>query len=44
MIRMLEDWYPYYSGFFLYYPSRRQLPTALRAFVDFVRNGDVYRS
>ncbi len=44
MIRMLEDWCPYYSGFFLYYPSRRQLPTALRAFVDFVRNGDVYRS
>ncbi|MGM4980503.1 MULTISPECIES: hypothetical protein [Rhizobium] len=44
MIRMLEDWCPYYSGFFLYYPSRRQLPTALRAFVDFVRNGDVYWS
>ncbi|MDE1993818.1 MAG: LysR family transcriptional regulator [Rhizobiaceae bacterium] len=37
LIRVLEDWCPYYPGFFLYYPSRRQLPTALRAFVDFVR-------
>lgn len=38
LIRVLEDWCPYYPGFFLYYPSRRQLPTALRAFVDFVKN------
>jgi DNA-binding transcriptional LysR family regulator len=37
LIRVLEDWCPYYPGFFLYYPSRRQLPTALRAFVDFVK-------
>jgi hypothetical protein len=28
-----------YPGYFLYYPSRRQLPGALRAFVDFVRAG-----
>ncbi len=35
--RVLEDWCPYYSGFYLYYPQRRQLPSALRAFVDFVR-------
>jgi len=39
LIRVLEDWCPYYSGFYLYYPSRRQLPAALRAFVDFVRMG-----
>lgn len=38
LIRVLEDWCPYYPGFFLYYPSRRQLPTALRAFVDFVKS------
>ncbi|WP_037153425.1 LysR family transcriptional regulator [Rhizobium freirei] len=44
LIRILEDWCPYYPGFFLYYPSRRQLPTALRAFVDFVKAGDVKRS
>jgi DNA-binding transcriptional LysR family regulator len=37
LIRVLEDWCPYYPGFFLYYPSRRQLPTALRAFVDFMK-------
>ena len=24
-------------GFFLYYPSRRQMPAALHAFVDFLR-------
>jgi DNA-binding transcriptional LysR family regulator len=37
LLRVLEDWCPYYPGFFLYYPSRRQLPTALRAFIDFVK-------
>ena len=37
LIRVLADWCPYYPGFFLYYPSRRQLPAALRAFVDFAR-------
>lgn len=37
LIRVLEDWCPYYSGFYLYYPSRRQMPAALRAFVDFVK-------
>ena len=37
LIRVLEDWYPFYPGFFLYYPSRRQLPAAFRAFVDFVK-------
>ncbi len=37
LVRVLEDWCPYYPGFFLYYPSRRQLPAALRSFVDFIR-------
>jgi len=37
LVRVLEDWCPYYSGFYLYYPSRRQMPAPLRAFVDFVR-------
>lgn len=37
LVRVLEDWCPYYPGFYLYYPSRRQLPAALRAFVDFAR-------
>lgn len=38
LVRVLEDWCPAYPGFFLYYPSRRQLPTALRAFIDFIRS------
>lgn len=37
LVRVLEDWCPDYPGFFLYYPSRRQLPGPLRAFLDFVR-------
>jgi DNA-binding transcriptional LysR family regulator len=37
LVRLLEDWCPYYPGFFLYYPGRRQLPAALRAFVDFIK-------
>ncbi len=38
LVRVLEDWCPPYAGFYLYYPGRRQLPSALRAFVDFVRS------
>jgi DNA-binding transcriptional LysR family regulator len=38
LVRVLEDWCPFYSGFYLYYPSRRQLPAALRAFVDLIKN------
>ncbi|WP_342360037.1 LysR family transcriptional regulator [Terrarubrum flagellatum] len=37
LLRALGDWCPFYPGFFLYYPSRRQLPAALRAFIDFAR-------
>jgi DNA-binding transcriptional LysR family regulator len=37
LVRVLADWCPAYPGFFLYYPSRRQLPSALRAFIDFTR-------
>jgi DNA-binding transcriptional LysR family regulator len=40
LIRVLEDWCPYYPGFFIYYPGRRQMPAALRAFVDFAKSGD----
>jgi DNA-binding transcriptional LysR family regulator len=35
--RVLAGWSPSFPGFFLYYPSRRQMPAPLRAFVDFVR-------
>ncbi|GGF07840.1 LysR family transcriptional regulator [Aliidongia dinghuensis] len=39
LVRVLEDWCPAYPGFFLYYPSRRQLSAALRAFIEFARRG-----
>ncbi|PJI96120.1 LysR family transcriptional regulator [Acidovorax sp. 69] len=34
---VLQEWWPKFSGPFLYYPGRRLLPAPLRAFVDFVR-------
>ncbi|MBS7541679.1 LysR family transcriptional regulator [Ancylobacter oerskovii] len=39
LVRVLEDWCPHYPGFYLYYPSRRQMPAPLRAFIDFSRGG-----
>jgi DNA-binding transcriptional LysR family regulator len=37
LVRILEDWSPSYPGFYLYYPSRRQAPPALRALVEFLK-------
>jgi DNA-binding transcriptional LysR family regulator len=37
LVRVLEDWCPPYPGFFLYYPSRRQLPAALAALIETLR-------
>jgi len=34
---LLERWWLRFPGPFLYYPSRRLMPAALRAFVDFIR-------
>jgi len=36
LVSMLDDWTPPFPGFHLYYPSRRQMPPPLRAFVDFI--------
>jgi DNA-binding transcriptional LysR family regulator len=36
LVTVLKDWTPPFPGFYLYYPSRRQMPPALRAFVDFI--------
>jgi DNA-binding transcriptional LysR family regulator len=38
LVRLLEDWCPPLPGFFLYYPSRRQMPAGLRAFIDLIRS------
>lgn len=37
LVSVLEDWCPHYPGFYLYYPSRRQLPAGLKAFIEFVK-------
>jgi DNA-binding transcriptional LysR family regulator len=37
LVRVLEDWSPTFAGLFLYYPGHRQVPAALRAFIDMVR-------
>jgi DNA-binding transcriptional LysR family regulator len=37
LVTVLDDWCQPFPGPFLYYPSRRQLPPALSAFVSFVK-------
>ena len=34
LVRVLEDWCPPFPGMFLYHPMRRQMPAALRSFID----------
>jgi len=35
---VLDDWAPPpFEGFYLYYPSRRQIRPALKVFIDFLR-------
>jgi DNA-binding transcriptional LysR family regulator len=38
LVRVLEDWSPSFGGLFLYYPSHRQVPAALRALIDMIRS------
>lgn len=37
LVPLLEDWAPRYAGYHIFYPSRRQMPASLKAFVDFLR-------
>ncbi len=37
LVRLLEDWTPPFPGFFLYYPSRKQVPPVLAALLVLLR-------
>jgi DNA-binding transcriptional LysR family regulator len=37
LIRVLEDYCPPFSGYSIYYPSRRQMPPALSVFIEALR-------
>jgi len=37
LVTVLEDWCPSIPGLFLYYPGRRHVPSALRAFIEVLR-------
>lgn len=37
LVSLLDDWSERFPGPYLYYPSRKNLPSPLRAFVDFVQ-------
>ncbi len=41
---LLPDWSTAYSGLYLYYPSRRQIPAPLQAFIDFAKRATARRS
>ncbi|MBA8877654.1 LysR family transcriptional regulator [Phyllobacterium myrsinacearum] len=44
LVQLLPEWTPTFPGFYLYYPSRRQMAPALRAFLDFIAaNGSMAR-
>jgi DNA-binding transcriptional LysR family regulator len=37
LVRVLTSYSPKFPGLFLYYPSRKQMPAKLRAFIDFYK-------
>jgi DNA-binding transcriptional LysR family regulator len=37
LVTVLEDWCPPIPGLVLYYPGQRHVPSALRAFIDVVK-------
>ena len=44
LLRLLDDWSGHFPGVYLFYPSRRQMPGPLRAFVDFMREHHTFPS
>lgn len=37
LVPLLQPWWATFPGFYLYYPSRAQMPRKLRAFIDFMQ-------
>lgn len=37
LVPLLEPWWPSFPGFYLYHPSRAQVPRKLRVFIDFLK-------
>ncbi|CAN7770739.1 LysR family transcriptional regulator [Caballeronia sp. LjRoot34] len=37
LVPLLQEWSPFFPGFYLYHPSRTRMPAALRAFIDVVK-------
>lgn len=40
LVTVLSDWCPPYPGLALYYPRNRHMPSALRAFIDILKDGE----
>lgn len=40
LVQVLDDWSPFFDGYFLYYPSRRQNLPAFKTIVDALRHRD----
>ncbi|MER8909213.1 LysR family transcriptional regulator [Mesorhizobium sp. M0854] len=40
LVKVLDDWSPFFDGYFLYYPSRRQNLPAFKIIVDALRHRD----
>jgi DNA-binding transcriptional LysR family regulator len=38
LVQVLDDWCPFWTGYYLYYPSRRQMSPAFAAIVDALRH------
>lgn len=43
LVSLLDEWTPPFPGYCLYYPGRRLLPAALRAFIDLLRETERQR-
>lgn len=37
LVPLLESWWPRFPGFYIYYPSRAQMPRKLRVFIEFLQ-------